>query len=526
MNNDDVEMMIRGANPVTDGPSRDLDDAWDALVTWRHDRTETIDSRRHVVARGRTRRVLVGAAVVLLVAASTVVGVNVSNNSHSLSSRIATAFGVVNPDAAAASGFTTTPSSPPGVSDMTCPTSQVCYLATENFADAQGSTLVTNAYKTVDGGVTWTTLSLPTTSNADTSFTCISDTVCSLGVVSSSVATSNHGFAEGTVQSMLTTSDGGVTWTSRAVTINPVEGVDSALDPSLVNVQGQWTQLQCFSETSCLAVASVPSDQPAQPFTSVGPDSVGANGVVRAVVMRTDDGGITWTSHVLPWSNAIDGSPGWSNDQLMTLTCATSSDCVGLSTVFHSVVNNAQTANVLVWRSTDGGNTWQTNWAPVPAMMNNGGQPSLTCVTPLQCFAIVQTGTSIPPLPGSEIMTTRDGGLTWTFTSPSDLSHTTGTPMYRNISCTSATTCWVAGGAYPPGHLDLVRAVIWATSDAGQTWSTVPLPTGLGIARQVVCVEVASCLAVALPSFSTAMIGTNGVVNGAMPEEIVSNQGG
>lgn len=108
--------------------------------------------------------------------------------------------------------------------------------------------------------------------------------------------------------------------------------------------------------SSCIAVALAPSDQPIEA-------SDGSEGVLRNVIMRTDDGGVTWTSKVLPWSNAEDGSPGWSNAQVMTLSCASQSNCVGLSTVFHSVVDNAQQANVLVWRSSDGGATWQTSWS-------------------------------------------------------------------------------------------------------------------------------------------------------------------
>jgi len=311
---------------------------------------------------------------------------------------------------------------------------------------------------------------------------------------------------------MLTTTDGGTTWTSHVVAINPVLGVDGALDNSLVNVQGQFSQLQCFNSMSCVAVALVPSDQPQEPL-----ESGGAIGVERTVIMRTDDGGVTWISSVLPWSNAFDGSPGWSNVQAMTMSCATSSSCVGLSSVFHSVVNNAQTSNVLVWRSTDGGMTWQTNWAPAPALDST---LRLTCPTTLQCYATVNTGTSLPG-GTEEIMMTQDGGNTWTFVNPAPPASASSIDEYNSVSCTSASTCWIAGEVMPTGRLGSSQAAIWATSDAGQTWMPIPLPIKLGIIFQVACNAPASCLAVAQPPYKDGQVSPNG----PLPGEILSNQG-
>jgi hypothetical protein len=311
---------------------------------------------------------------------------------------------------------------------------------------------------------------------------------------------------------MLTTTDGGVTWTSHMVAINPVLGDDAALDASLVNVQGQWSQLQCFSAVSCIAVGLVPSDQPQEPF-----ESGGANGVLRSVIMRTDDGGVTWTSSVLPWSKAFDGSPGWSNAQMMTLSCATPSICVGLSSVLHSVVNNAQTSNVLVWRSTDGGVTWQTNWAPAPALEST---LRLSCPTTLRCYAAVETGTKVPR-GTDEIMITKDGGNTWTFESPARTARAPKINEYNSVSCTSASTCWVAGEVMTTGRLGSSQASIWATSDAGRTWTSVPLPVKQGIIFQVVCNAPTSCLAVAQPPYKDGQV----IPNGPLPGTILSNHG-
>jgi hypothetical protein len=513
MPNDRFSDLIRNANPVTHEPTRSMDEAWNDIVAAQGRACPAFigKRRRTSLTWTKPRRLFAVAAAVLLIAGfSTVMSVRGPSNSLSLTNSIAQAFGVVNADASSAGSFSSTPASPQGFNVLTCPTSEVCYLESTNAIGVNGDSSVTTAYKTVDGGTTWTSISLPAAGNPDTSFSCSSVSVCSVGMLSAPAGSPTGPFPQGTVQSMLTTTDGGATWTSHVVSINPVLGDDAALDTSLVNVQGQWSQLQCFSAVSCIAVALVPSDQP-----QGGSDN--SNGVERTVIMRTDDGGATWTSSVLPWSTAFDGSPGWSNAQVVTLSCATSSNCIGLSSVFHSVVDNAQTSNVLVWRSTDGGVTWQNNWAPAPALASS---LRLTCPTTMQCYAPVEVGSSVPSNK-NEIMMTRDGGITWTFVTPASAGSASSIDEYDSVNCTSASTCWIAGEVMPTGRLGSSQAAIWATSDAGQTWTSVPLPIKLGIIFQVVCNAPASCLAVAQPPYEDGQA----IPNGPLPGEILSNQG-
>jgi len=517
MPNDRFSDLIRNANPVTQEPTRSMDDAWNDIVAaqGRAHVTFVDKRRRSPLTWTNPRRVFAVAAAALLIAGvSTVMSVRGPSGSPSLTNSIAQAFGVVNADAASAGGFSSTPASPQGFNVLTCPTSEVCYLESTNAIGVNGDSSVTTAYKTVDGGTTWTSISIPATGNPDTSFSCSSVSVCSVGMLSAPAGSPTGPFPQGTVQSMLTTTDGGATWTSHVVSINPVLGDDAALDASLANVQGQWSQLQCFSAVSCIAVALVPSDQPQEPIQSGDNNS----GVQRTVIMRTDDGGVTWTSSVLPWSSAFDGSPGWSNAQVVTLACASSTDCIGLSTVFHSVVDNAQTSNVLVWRSTDGGVTWSTNWAPAPAQVSSF---RLTCPTTLQCYAPVQVGTGNSILSKPAVMMTSDGGVTWTFVSPALTGSAPSSDEFNSVSCTSASTCWIAGEVMPTGRLGSSQAAIWATSDAGQTWTSVPLPIKLGIIFQVVCNAPASCLAVAQPPYKDGQA----IPTGPLPGEILSNQG-
>jgi len=518
MPNDQLSDLLRDANPVTREPTRSIDDAWNEIVSGHnHSRISSNPSRHRTrMVRTHPRRLLaVAAAVVLIAGVSTIVSVQGSGKAPSLTNTIARAFGVVNANAATSGSFTAIPASPQGSNLLTCPSSEVCYLESTNLVGGNGGNTVTTIYKTTDGGTNWTSMTIPSAGSSNTALSCSSVSVCSVGFLRAPNSSPLGPFPVGTVQSMLTTTDGGATWTSHVVAIDPVLGDDAAVDASLVNVQGQWSQLQCFSAASCIAVALVPSDQPQEPFSGT-PDAADFAGVQRTVVMRTDDGGVTWTSTVLPWSSAEDGSPGWSNAQAMVLACASDTICLGLSLVLHSVVNNAQTSSVKVWRSSDGGATWQSSWAPEPAVESNP-TTGLTCPTTLRCYATVQTGTTFTGAP--EIMTTNDGGITWTFSNPVAAGSGASRVELNSVSCATASTCWTAGEDWLDGA-DGSRAAMWATSNSGGTWIAVPLPSGLGIIHQVVCNAPAACLAEAQPPFKSGQAAPAG----PLPGEILSNQ--
>jgi photosystem II stability/assembly factor-like uncharacterized protein len=187
--------------------------------------------------------------------------------------------------------------------------------------------------------------------------------------------------------------------------------------------------------------------------------------------------------------------------------------------VFHSVVNNAQTSNVLAWRSKDGGVTWSTDWVRAPAASLSAGK--LTCPTTSRCYATVMVGKSYG-VGHNEVMTTSNGGLTWAYSSPIRVGSSKSVYQLNSVDCTSASTCWIGGtaGAARRGAAS-GRAAIFATINSGRTWTSIPVPTGLGVVFQVDCNPVASCLAVARPPYR---IRNNRVIEGPLPVEILSNQ--
>jgi hypothetical protein len=514
MSGDRISDLIRSANPAVQSPKKSTDDAWhDVVVAIESERYRVfMPSRRMHRDGSRRRRLLTASAAALLVASAvTIVSLQEKHTLPSLTSAFAKAFGVVNADAATSGGFTATPPSPQGSNEMTCPSREVCYLESTNVAGPNSELTVTKVFKTVDGGATWSQVAMPSPQFLDTPLSCPSDSVCSVGAEYDPAVSHSGPYPKGTSQSMLTTTDGGATWTSHRVTIDPVLGYDSSVDPSLAGVQGQWMQLQCFDATSCIAVALVASDQPEQPRDAGSPPTT----VQRTMVMRTDDGGASWTSTVLPWSSARDGSPAWSNAQPMSMSCASSMVCLGISTVFHSVVGNSQTASVVVWRSVDGGRTWRSNWVPSSAV---GTSLQLTCPTTQRCWALVTMGEGNLALSTPGVITTNNGGQSWSVVTPPFPEGSSSVDRYNTVSCTTSSTCWIGGGVTTPGETS--RAAIWATQDAGRTWMSAPLPVKLGYVFQVVCNAPDSCLAVAQPPYNSGQA----IPSGPLPGEILSNQ--
>jgi hypothetical protein len=88
------------------------------------------------------------------------------------------------------------------------------------------------------------------------------------------------------------------------------------------------------------------------------------------------------------------------------------------------------------------------------------------------------------------------------------------------LSCTSASTCWVSGEILNSGGLGSSQAAMWATTDSGETWVAVPVPTGLGFIPEVACNGPSSCLAVGQPPYTSGQA----TPSGPLPGEILSNQ--
>lgn len=391
------------------------------------------------------------------------------------------------------------PSSPLPKS-VSCPSTSVCFAVGVDSDNGNAITVTTN------GGATWTSQPVPASATGYTlsGISCSSTTECAVsGGGSASVG--DMGF-------VLTTTDGGATWTSQ----------------SLPSSTGNLVGMACPSTTDCYALGEFPPGSStvgtvvlastdggntwaSDPVTSsyggraITCPSISDCYVVGSqsgpFVSQTTDGGATWVSEVLPTGfsqltgvscNSItncvavggggangqaivetsDGGATWSLasapagiQTLSGVACPSTSDCYAVGDGDHSVI----------LASTDGGVTWSQQTSPVSTSLSG-----IDCPTANNCTAIGNGAT----------LGTTDSGATWTVEPGSFAVN-----RIRAISCPSASDCFAAGG--PDNNEDVNGGgVIVATTDGGVSWISQTVPAGTATLDGISCASPTTCMAV------------------------------
>jgi photosystem II stability/assembly factor-like uncharacterized protein len=252
------------------------------------------------------------------------------------------------------------------------------------------------------------------------------------------------------------TSNGGATWTDVAT----APGNNKPL-----------TQVECPSASICYAVGD------------------------RGNIMKSTDGGQTWS-----WQfGATYGNP------MYGLSCPSTSTCYATDIYAH------------VFKTTDGGANWAaqvtpitTPYAPVVAETGGpnpwGGLTGISCSDANTCvgvgiYATVSGQTN--PNPDPPIVTTTDGGATWT----RQVSGTGTGNFLQAVSCVpGSTNCWAVGRA----------GKIVATTDLA-TW-TAQTSNTTSYLNSVTCLSTSFCLAV-------GQAGTVDVYDGATWTATTGNGG-
>jgi hypothetical protein len=337
----------------------------------------------------------------------------------------------------------------------------------------------------------------------DTAFSCPTVDECMVGAQEGQAPYGTLSVGDGQVantelQLLLTTTDGGMTWSEHSVPIDPVLGNNPAFDAELSGTSGVLNQLTCYDASTCDAFGLAPSDQEEEPVGSTG------NTVTRNVFLQTTNGGVTWSTYDFPWVANPDGSPGWSNMQPAVFSCATAQDCVGMSSVMTTALGNAnQVSTQFSWITTDGGVTWSRAWVPsVGDSLSNAR--SIACPDATHCVVV---GTHTDGAPGgtssSFIAVTSDGGSTWTIEPPA-----TDPGTYDlSVSCASDQECWAVGTA----NKDTMDVMI-TTSDGGTSWVPVQVPTLAGI-NNINCLPSGSCYAIGISTFGPGAPSTDVITN-------------
>jgi photosystem II stability/assembly factor-like uncharacterized protein len=525
MSTKSVTELLEAANPVTEAPSRSVDAAWAAfessLSTSKRSRRKSVTYAGVRSITWTPRKWILVAAVIVLIAG---LAVSVAVRGPSGDARSTNAVGpssgatfrLVSDAGPSVQPFVGTQSSPQGYNQMTCPTTQVCYMVSSvALRDAAGHLIsqVTDLYSSGDGGSTWHSLTAPAGMTLDTPISCFSANDCMVGAQQFDRSNESNGInGSSAPQVLLSTTNGGSSWTTQPVPMPPVLGVDAALDPTIAELQGSLYGLQCFNSESCIAFGTVPTDQPEQPVGASGGSTIS-----RTVAMRTVDGGSTWSSYVFAWTTTPTGGPGWSNVQNATFSCPTQNTCLGLATVLgrpDPSGSGNQPSSLLEFRSSDGGVTWSSNWVSNV----QGDQNDLTCPDANDCYATVQVGaagTQLTP----EVLATADGGTTWELQQLFS-STMAGWDGLQSITCPSSNACWAAGIQRSTTDPTKTAGAIFVTQDGGQNWTAAQLPTGELDVTQVDCATTQSCLAIAEPAFSSGTAAQPGPI----PSDVLTNR--
>jgi photosystem II stability/assembly factor-like uncharacterized protein len=266
-----------------------------------------------------------------------------------------------------------------------------------------------------------------------------------------SCATAGFCTAIGDVGTILTSTDGGVSWISHAA-----------------ETSQDLTSIRCPSTSFCVAVGR----QGGVVTTTDGGASwhlvTGAPYALLAVscpstsvclaagvynILKTADGGVSW--NYVPY-------PNFTTNTLSSISCPTTSTCMAVGQDYYGSASG--------WMTTDGGNSWSA-WGPQLPPQTQPWPPltAVSCATTSVCVVWGQNGT----------WNTTDGGSTWG-------SGCGGTcPPLGNESCPTQTFCVLVGTA----------GVIETSADGGATWTQRSSGSLAALAR-ISCVDTSHCVTV------------------------------
>ena len=328
---------------------------------------------------------------------------------------------------------------------ITCPTATTCYATGPSRPPSTGTTSTPPQYVVEvshDGGGHWQQLLAPAGAPKLIGLHCLSaDNCVAIG--------GTIGFSAMTY-SMVTTADGGQSWTTLPI---PGTSVGGGL-------------LSCATSSACVATYSVP-----------GPRGQGS----EYVAYMTSDGGHDWSASAFPSTFSPDA-----------LECSRGGQCIagGYKATLAQEKSGDLGPAAIVY-STNGG----ASWTEVTVPSGGSNIDTLSCANANNCMAI-ETGAS-----KSSVLVSDDGGETWT-ASPSGMP--AGVRL-NSVSCPTASDCWVSGSR----TIHAARqAVVYSTQDGGASWGNESLPTvgglTLGVVGAISCPRAPGCFAVAnVPSPSS-----------------------
>ncbi|MGH9304293.1 MAG: hypothetical protein ACRDZ5_07780 [Acidimicrobiales bacterium] len=368
---------------------------------------------------------------------------------------------------------------PPGL--LSCAATSACYVMAGNYSSPLANTppLSESLYATSTLGTAWTVEPMPAGFQPTSPLSCPEERTCAAG---------------GTVggsSALVVTTDGGSRWTT-----SPVSGFS-----------GDLVELTCLSSSTCDGIAGpswASAEHPAGDL--LGTPSASPN----ESFVATLDGGRSWSASSLPASEYVED-----------FYCTSAESCLVMGREASTTAGPDEADFVI--ETSDAGRTWKSG--ALPEGFTLGPISDLSCATSTDCFVtgMVPVTPANPPLcppsaqrlphmsPAvaaisriesrlwsqsaakeaeegggfscvgggagptvSDIVSTNDGGLTWT---PDALPSNVPQPSISDIACASATTCWASGSEAVLQRIgsavDAGSRVLLGTTDGGQTWSKV-----------------------------------------------------
>ena len=224
--------------------------------------------------------------------------------------------------------------------------------------------------------------------------------------------------------------------------------------------------------------------------------AVGASVENTEAILRSTDGGATWSGASVPAAAGIETAVSCpsttvcvtdgllSTDGGATWTATPSTGLQGYTQISCGAVHSCVAVGVTgpyntpaLGYSTDEGATWTLS--TVPAGLNALGDVS--CTSASDCMATAGTNTGL-----GLILITTDGGATWSLTPEQS-------PQYGvYLSCSSPTDCIAAERASSG-----TTVVMFATTNAWATWTAVTMPASVVSVSGISCASTSDCTVIA-----------------------------
>jgi hypothetical protein len=357
------------------------------------------------------------------------------------------------------------PAPPVALSDVSCPTSSAC-VAVGDTPDAAGA-IVTST----DGGSTWTSRKVPS------GFAYFEEVSCATAAFCVAVGSQNSDGA------LVTTTNGGVTWdafklpkdlhSSRLDGVGCVAvGTSSDCVTGGTSSSGQLFILTSTDQGTTWAIEHLGSVGPLPTgiscFSLTDCVIVGSGGALYSA-----NGGESWAAGSIPAGLYIS-----------RVSCSSASDCMAVG----QSGSGYETTGAIV-STTDGGSTWITGNPPSGFTQLYG----VYCSSDTDCIVVGFDSS------GQESATTADGGSTW---SEETISASDAPQIFGGLSCGTTVSCVSVGS-------NAVQATIASTANSGGTWSEDLLP-GSGLELDAIsCYSASSCLATGYSANGAAVYSTS-----------------